>query len=83
MNLEALKAQPDAVREKVKEVSVDMWSGFTAVIKKLFPNAKIIYDRFHVMAIINDELIALIIEIFLPLFCGFLPRSLRPIKALA
>ena len=22
----------------------------------LFPNAKIIYDRFHVMAIINDEL---------------------------
>ncbi len=49
-------AQPDAVREKVKEVSVDMWSGFTAVIKELFPNAKIIYDRFHVMAIINDEL---------------------------
>ena len=46
MNLEALKAQPDAVREKVKEVSVDMWSGFTAVIKELFPNAKIIYDRF-------------------------------------
>jgi len=40
----------------VKEVSVDMWSGFTAVIKELFPNAKIIYDRFHVMAIINDEL---------------------------
>jgi transposase len=33
-----------------------MWSGFTAVIKELFPNAKIIYDRFHVMAIINDEL---------------------------
>jgi len=54
--MEALKAQPDAVREKVKEVSVDMWSGFTAVIKELFPNAKIIYDRFHVMAIINDEL---------------------------
>ena len=44
--MEALKAQPDAVREKVKEVSVDMWSGFTAVIKELFPNAKIIYDRF-------------------------------------
>ncbi len=26
------------------------------MIKELFPNAKIIYDRFHVMAIINDEL---------------------------
>ena len=54
--MEALKAQPEAVRENVKDVSVDMWSGFTAAIKELFPNAKIIYDRFHVMAIINDEL---------------------------
>jgi transposase len=40
----------------VKEVSVDMWAGFTAVIKELFPKAKIIYDRFHVMDIINGEL---------------------------
>jgi transposase len=46
MNWESLKAQPETVREKVKEVSVDMWSVFTAVIKELFPNAKIIYDRF-------------------------------------
>ena len=44
--MEALKARPVAVREKVKEVSVDMWSGFTAVIKELFPNAKIIYAVF-------------------------------------
>jgi transposase len=54
--IEALKAQPEEVRENVKEVSVDMWAGFTAVIKELFPKAKIIYDRFHVMDIINGEL---------------------------
>ena len=33
-----------------------MWSGFTALIKELFSNAKIIYNRFHVMAIINVDL---------------------------
>jgi transposase len=54
--MEALKSQPEDVRENVKEVSVDMWEGFTAVIKELFPKAKIIYDRFHVMDIINGEL---------------------------
>jgi transposase len=54
--MEALKAQPEEVRENVKEVSVDMWAGFTAVIKELFPKAKITYDRFHVMDIINGEL---------------------------
>lgn len=54
--MEVLKVQPEHIRENVKEVSVDMWPGFTAVIKQLFPNAKIIYDRFHVMDIINGEL---------------------------
>ncbi|GCL51039.1 transposase [Microcystis aeruginosa NIES-3804] len=44
------------VLEKVKEVIVDMWSGFTAVIKELFPKAKIVYDRFHGMDIIHGEL---------------------------
>jgi transposase len=54
--IEVLKSQPEEVRAKVEEVSVDMWEGFTVVINTLFPNAKIIYDRFHVMDIINDEL---------------------------
>jgi transposase len=40
----------------VKEVSVDMWAGFTAVIKELFSKAKIMYNRFYVMDIINGEL---------------------------
>ena len=43
-------------REAVLEVSVDMWGGFTRVIQKVFPNARITYDRFHVMKIVNEEL---------------------------
>lgn len=43
-------------REAITEVSVDMWGGFTKVIKTVFPNARIVYDRFHVMKILNEEL---------------------------
>jgi len=44
------------VREAITEVSVDMWGGFTKVIQTVFPNARIVYDRFHVMKILNEEL---------------------------
>ena len=37
------------VREQVSEVSVDMWGGFPKVIQEVFPNAIVVYDRFHVM----------------------------------
>jgi transposase len=30
-----------------------MWGGFPKVIKKVFPNAKVIIDRFHVMKVVN------------------------------
>lgn len=43
-------------RLSVIEVSIDMWGGFTKVIQKVFPNAKIVYDRFHVMKAINEDL---------------------------
>ena len=43
-------------RESVVEVSVDMWGGFAKVIKNVFPNARLVYDRFHVMKVINEEL---------------------------
>jgi transposase len=33
-----------------------MWGRFTKVIKTVFPNARIVYDRFHVMKILNEEL---------------------------
>lgn len=52
----ALKEQPQAIREQVKEVSVDMWGGFKKVIKEVFPNAIIVIDRFHVMRLVNQAL---------------------------
>jgi transposase len=54
--IEVLNRQPMAVREQVEEVSVDMWGGFPKVVQAVFPNAKIVFDRFHVMQAVNIEL---------------------------
>lgn len=54
--IEALMQQALEVREKVEEVSVDMWGGFPEIIEKVFPKAKIVTDRFHVMKAVNEEL---------------------------
>ena len=54
--IEVLMTQPIEVREQVEEVSVDMWGGFPNVITKIFPNAKIVIDRFHVMKVVNRDL---------------------------
>lgn len=54
--IETLKQQPLEVREKVEEVSVDMWGGFPKVVEEVFPNAVVVIDRFHVMKLVNEEL---------------------------
>ena len=54
-NLRRLKG-----REKVKMVCIDLSSPFRSIVMRLFPNAKIVVDRFHV--------IRLVIETFLE-FC--------------
>lgn len=54
--IEALSQQPKEIRENVEEVCIDMWGGFTKVIKKVFPNAIIVYDRFHIMQMVNKRL---------------------------
>jgi transposase len=48
--------QPFEVREQIEKVSIDMWEGFPKVIKQVFPNAKIVLDRFHVMKAVNKDL---------------------------
>jgi transposase len=53
---ETLSQQPIEVRKQVEEVSVDMWGGYPKVIEVIFPNATIVYDRFHVIKKVNDEL---------------------------
>ena len=42
--------------KQVEEVSVDMWGGFPKVVKEVFPNAKLVFDRFHIMKPVNEEL---------------------------
>ena len=54
--IEALKQQPLEVRKQVREVSVDMWAGFPKVIASVFPNAVVVFDRFHVMMLVNKAL---------------------------
>jgi transposase len=51
-----LKQQPLTMREGVEEVCVDMWGGFPKVIREVFPNAKIVIDRFHVQKLVNKAL---------------------------
>ena len=46
----------EKVREGVEEVCVDMWGGFPKVIREVFPNAKIVVDRFHVQKLLNQAL---------------------------
>lgn len=54
--IETLKQQPLELRKQVEEVSVDMWGGFPKVVKEVFPNAKLVFDRFHIMKPVNEEL---------------------------
>ena len=54
--IEVLKQQPLELREQVEEVSVDMWGGFPKVVQLVFPNAELIFARFHVMLPVNEEL---------------------------
>jgi transposase len=54
--IKALKRIPLAIREQVEEVCVDMWGGFPKVIRAIFPNAKIVIDRFHVQKLVNKNL---------------------------
>jgi len=54
--IEVLMEKELEVREGVEQGSVDMWGGFPKVIEKVFPNAVIVTDRFHVMKALNEEL---------------------------
>lgn len=54
--IEKLMQQPLDVRERVEEVSLDMWGGFAKIIPIIFPNAQIVTDRFHVMKPLIKEL---------------------------
>jgi transposase len=54
--IKVLQQQSFEIRNQIEEVSIDMWGGFPKVIAQVFPNALIVYDRFHVMKLVNNEL---------------------------
>ncbi len=47
---------PKDIREKVKYIVIDMYKPYMQLIYELFPNAKIILDRFHIVNLINRAL---------------------------
>ena len=53
-------------RDKVKVVCIDLSSSYRTLIKRAFPNAKIVADRFHVIRIIQHH--------FMELFRCFAPE---------
>ena len=42
-------------REKVQVICIDLSSTYRSIIKKYFPNAKIVADRFHVIRQLNQQ----------------------------
>lgn len=47
---------PHHVRKKVKLIVIDMYSPYISLIKKMFPNANIIIDKFHLVNLISTAL---------------------------
>ena len=43
-------------RSRVKFITIDMYSPYISLIKKMFPNAKIIIDKFHLTQLISKSL---------------------------
>lgn len=43
-------------REAVETITIDMNSSYIGVIEEIFPNAKIIIDRFHIVQLLNRAL---------------------------
>lgn len=44
------------IREKVKYVVMDMYKPYLELIKKMFKNALIVIDMFHIVQLINKSL---------------------------
>lgn len=43
-------------REKVKEISMDMWEWFQVVAEEKLPNAEIVHDKFHLIKYLNEAI---------------------------
>ena len=45
-------------KDKVRVVCIDLASNYRALVRKHFPNAKIVADRFHVIRLVNHHFLA-------------------------
>lgn len=48
-----------AGRENVKVVVIDLSNGYLSIVKKLFPNAKIVADKFHALRLLSPAMMKL------------------------
>jgi len=77
-------------RERVKVVCIDLSSSYRRIIRKWFPNAKIVSDRFHVIRLIQHHFLTLFRELVPALadergifrLLRTKPKNLRPEQAL-
>ncbi|CYX12799.1 Transposase%2C IS204/IS1001/IS1096/IS1165 [Streptococcus suis] len=69
---------PRAVRETVEVVTVDMSGSYIPIIKKLFPRAKIVLDRFHIIQHLSRAMMTTRIDIMKTFDTRSLPyRSMK------
>ncbi|WP_127849136.1 transposase [Lacticaseibacillus hulanensis] len=47
---------PLKVRKQVRTVSLDLNAGYINLIPQLFPNAKVVVDRFHIVQMVSTAL---------------------------
>ncbi|GAB6138510.1 ISL3 family transposase [Halanaerobaculum tunisiense] len=45
---------PEEVRKNIKVISMDMWSTYNSMAQEVFPNAKIVVDKFHIVMKVGD-----------------------------
>lgn len=46
----------DQNRDNVETVSVDMWKAYLNSVEEIFPNAKVVHDRFHLIKYLNEAI---------------------------
>ncbi|MCP8379574.1 ISL3 family transposase [Streptococcus suis] len=69
---------PRAVRETVEVVTVDMSGSYIPIIKQLFPRAKIVLDRFHIIQHLSRAMMTTRIDIMKTFDTRSLPyRSMK------
>ncbi len=50
-------------RQQVKTVTIDMYEPYVRLFRDLFPNAAIIFDRFHIIQHLNRSLISIVYKL--------------------